>query len=205
MGIVSSPIWPFVPRGREPPKAKTGRAQGKSSVLDWYTTVFEVIDMRSFSNLWYWVVLAVAWSSISHWVLGVPFDMVARARRHGGQAEQDLEDLVRINANRILFVVEETGVWMTALVSALLSALVVLGLFYGVEIAQAVFLLVFPLTFVGLLSIHSAHKVRNGENSGEPLWRRLRIHRMTTQLVGMLSIFLTAMWGMYHNLSSFIL
>ncbi|MCU0909379.1 MAG: component of SufBCD complex, partial [Rhodobacteraceae bacterium] len=31
--------------------------------MDWYLTVFEVIDMRSFSNLWYWIGLAVLWSS----------------------------------------------------------------------------------------------------------------------------------------------
>ena len=43
-----------------------------------------------------WIVLAVAWSSASHWVLGVPFDMVMRARRQGGQAAADLEDLARI-------------------------------------------------------------------------------------------------------------
>ncbi|MBO9464748.1 hypothetical protein TRP8649_02368 [Pelagimonas phthalicica] len=173
--------------------------------MDWYTIVFEVIEMRSFSNLWFWIVLAVAWSSISHWVLGVPFDMVSRARRNGGQAEQDLEDLVRINANRFLFIVEEAGLWITAIASALLSGLLVLGFYYGVEFAQAVFLLMSPLIFVGLLSIYSARKVKGGENSGEALWRRLRIHRMTTQFIGMVSIFLTAMWGMYHNLSSYVL
>ncbi|MEM9756043.1 MAG: component of SufBCD complex, partial [Pseudomonadota bacterium] len=32
----------------------------------------DVIDLRSFSNLWYWIVLAVFWSSASHWGLGVP-------------------------------------------------------------------------------------------------------------------------------------
>ncbi len=55
--------------------------------------------MRSFSNLWYWIALAVTWSTASHWVLGVPFDMVLRARRHGGDAERDLEDMVRVNVS----------------------------------------------------------------------------------------------------------
>jgi hypothetical protein len=54
--------------------------------LGWYSNVFEVIDMRSFSSLWYWIALAVMWSSASHYVLGVPFDLVQRARRRGGQA-----------------------------------------------------------------------------------------------------------------------
>jgi len=42
--------------------------------VTWYETIFELIDMRSFSNLWYWIVLSVLWSTMSHWVLGVPFD-----------------------------------------------------------------------------------------------------------------------------------
>lgn len=75
--------------------------------MDWHLKVFEVIDMRSFSNLWFWIALAVMWSSASHWVLGVPFDMVGRAAKNGGQAESDLEDLVRINANRLLFIAVE--------------------------------------------------------------------------------------------------
>ena len=27
--------------------------------MDWQSTIFSVIDMRSFSNLWFWIMLAV--------------------------------------------------------------------------------------------------------------------------------------------------
>jgi hypothetical protein len=173
--------------------------------LDWYATVFEVIDMRSFSNLWFWIALAVVWSSASHWIMGVPFDMVGRARRHGGQAETDLQDLVRINVNRLLFIVDEAGLWIAALGSAFLSGLAVLGFGFGIELAQAVFLLAFPMTLVGLLSVSTARKIRDGEDSGEPLRRRLRVHRLLVQALGMVSIFVTALWGMYQNLAAHIL
>ncbi|MEN9062905.1 component of SufBCD complex [Ponticoccus litoralis] len=173
--------------------------------MDWYSTVFEVIDMRSFSNLWFWILLAVFWSSTSHWVLGVPFDMVARARRSGGQAARDLEDLARINCNRVLFIVEESGLWLAAIVPAILVGLGLLGFWYRIELAQALFLLAFPMTFVGLLSIVSARRIRDGEGEGAALWRRLRIHRMLTQVIGMMSIFVTALWGMYQNLSAHVL
>ena len=132
--------------------------------MDWYDTVFEVIDMRSFSNLWFWIALAVVWSSASHWVLGVPFDMVSRARRNGGQAEADLEELVRINVNRVLFIVEEAGLWLAALGAAFLTGLALLGFVYGIELAQAIFLLAFPMTLVGLLSVT--------HGPPHPLWRR---------------------------------
>ncbi len=173
--------------------------------MDWYGTVFEVIDLRSFSNLWFWIMLAVFWSSTSHWVLGVPYDMVARARRSGGQAEQDLEDLVRINTNRILFIAEESGLWVVAIGSAFLTAMVILGFFYSLEWAQAVFLLAFPMTIVGLLSVFSSVRIRAGETKGEALWRRMRIHRMLTQMIGVISIFVTALWGMYVNMTVLVI
>ena len=170
--------------------------------MDWYGTVFEVIDMRSFSNLWFWIVLAVMWSSTSHWVLGVPYDMVGRAQRAGGQAAQDLEDLVRINTNRFLFIVDESGMWLSALVSAFLTGAALLGFVYDVELAQALFLLAAPMTLVGLLSIYSARRIREaGEHTGPLLWRRLRMHRLVTQFIGVVSIFVTALWGMLTNLS----
>ena len=90
----------------------TGATIVMDNNLDWYQTIFELIDMRSFSNLWFWIVLAVVWSTTSHYGLGVPFDMVLRAKRHGGQSEIDLEDLVRINSNRLLFIAQMSELWI---------------------------------------------------------------------------------------------
>ncbi len=169
--------------------------------MDWYSTVFELIDMRSFSNLWYWIALAVVWSTTSHWVLGVPYDMIQRAGRHGGEAEADLEDMVRINCNRLLYIAGMSGLWLLGFVSAIMSSLAILGFWYWVEFAQAVFLLAFPMTFVGLLSLNSARVIRDRQLSGEDLRKRLHRHRIATQFVGMVSIFVTALWGMYQNLA----
>ena len=167
--------------------------------MSWFEIIFEVIDMRSFSNLWYWIALAVAWSTASHWVLGIPYDMVLRARRRGGQAMADLEDMVRINTNRILLIGSVAGLWMIAITSAILTTLGILGFAYRMEFAQAVFLIAFPMSFVGLLSISSASQIREEEIRGDQLCRRLVRHRFWTQFIGMLAIFVTAMWGMYKN------
>ncbi|SER44489.1 hypothetical protein SAMN04490244_10169 [Tranquillimonas rosea] len=169
--------------------------------MNWLDTAFTLIDMRSFSNLWYWIGLAMVWSTTSHWVLGVPFDMVARARRYGGQAEADLEDMVRINVNRLLFIGRVSGLWLVALGAMGLTALVILGFWYQLEFAQAVFLIVFPLSFVGGLSFSTARLIVAQGLSGEALRRRLLRHRQTTQVIGMISIFFTAMWGMYQNMN----
>ncbi|MCR8725613.1 component of SufBCD complex [Frigidibacter sp. ROC022] len=167
--------------------------------MDWFEIIFEVIDMRSFSNLWYWIALAVVWSTASHWVLGVPFDMVLRARRKGGQAMQDLEDIVRVNVNRILLIGSVAGLWLIAFGSAILTILGILGFGYRIEFAQAVFLIGFPMSFVGLLSISTASLISEEQSHGELLCRRLTRHRFWTQLIGILAIFVTSMWGMYKN------
>ncbi len=157
--------------------------------------------MRSFSNLWYWIALAVVWSSASHWVLGVPFDMVARARRHGGRAEADLHDLVRINCDRMLHIVHVAGLWLTMLVFFLLTGLIVMGFGYGIEFAQATFLLLTPLGFVWLLGLRAAGQIRRDGLKGEALRRKLRVLRFWTQVIGLLSIFVTSLWGMYQNIA----
>ena len=169
--------------------------------MNWTNTLFEVIDMRSFSNLWFWIALAVVWSSVSHWVLGVPFDMIQKARKIGGQAEVDLHDMVRINVNRLLYIGQVSGLVLLTFLSFFLTSLGIMAFFYDVEFAQAVFLLAFPMTMVGALSLATAKAIALQQPEGEALYARLSKHRVITQFIGMISIFITAMWGMYQNLA----
>lgn len=165
-------------------------------------TLFELIDMRSFSNLWFWIALAVMWSSASHWVLGVPYDMVLRARRtQDARAIHDFEEMVRINVDRLLYIGRVSGLWLASITCFVLTALGLLGFVYWVEFAQAVFLLMAPMTLVGLLSLNTARLIVEEEATGEALYKRLFRHRIIVQFIGMVSIFVTAMWGMYTNLS----
>jgi hypothetical protein len=169
--------------------------------LDWYQRLFELIDMRSFSNLWFWIGLAVMWSTASHYVLGVPFDMVARARRAGGQSETDLEDMVRINTNRLLYIGRVSGLWLLGLGCFFLTGLAVLGFVYRLELAQALFLLGLPMSLVGLLSLSTARLIQTEDARGALLRKRLTRHRLYVQIIGMISIFVTALWGMYQNMA----
>ena len=169
--------------------------------MDIYSSIFELIDMRSFSNLWFWIALAVMWSTASHWVLGVPFDMLQRAKRGGGQAEIDLQDMVRINTNRMLYIARVSGLWLLGLTCFLLSTLALTGFMYGLEIAQALFLLGFPMSVVGIMSLSTARLLEQEEFQIDKIYKRLPRHRLYTQMVGVVSIFVTALWGMYQNLS----
>lgn len=169
--------------------------------MDWYRTVFEVIDMRSFSNLWYWIALAVLWSTTSHWVLGVPFDMIQRARRFGGQAETDLELMVGINVRRLLGISRTAAMPMFAVLSFLLTFFFILAVWYRSELSQAILFLFVPMLLVGWLSLRTALKIEAGEQTGPAMYRQLMMHRRIVQVVGMVSIFVTSMFGMYQNLN----
>ena len=169
--------------------------------VDWFDSLFEIIDMRSFSNLWFWIVLGVIWSTASYYVLGVPYDMVTRARRLGGQAETDLEDMVRINVSRLLYIAQVSGLVLSSFVCFVLTTLALLGFLYEVEFAQALFLLALPLSGVGVLSLSTARLIESEGASGTLLRKRLLRHRLYTQIIGMVAIFVTAMWGMYQNLA----
>lgn len=167
--------------------------------MDWTKLIFDLIDFRSFSNLWYWIALAVTWSSASHWVLGIPYDMVLRARRSGGQAEADLEAITRVNVARILYIVREAGAILVAMLAFALTTLALLGFVYRVEFCQAVFLIAAPLSVVGAISVANARRIEAGAERGEALRRRLSLHRVMVQVIGMVSIFVTAFWGMLQN------
>lgn len=169
--------------------------------MDLYSSIFEIIDMRSFSNLWYWIGLAVLWSSASHWAMGVPYDLVVRARRVGGQAERDLLDIVRINGNRILYIVDVAGLVILALSCFFFTGLAMLGFFYGVEFAQAVFLLLFPVCIVMLINISTARKLQRSQATVSAVSKILTRSRIYTQIIGMISILITSLWGMYQNFS----
>ncbi|MEM9845894.1 MAG: component of SufBCD complex [Pseudomonadota bacterium] len=174
--------------------------------MDLFDTIFELIDMRSFSNLWFWIMLAVLWSSVSHWVIGVPWDMVVRARRRDEeQTVEDLHHLVRVNCNRILLISDEVGLILCGVICFSLTTLVLLGFFYDNEFSQAVFLLALPMTFLALLSVRSARVIRRDNLTGEALYRRLSRHRIVTQAIGLVSIFVTAVWGMLQNYTNGVL
>ena len=173
----------------------------KGITLDLYQSIFELIDTRSFSNMWYWIALAVVWSTASHWVLGVPYDMVQRAKKQGGQAEIDLEDMVRINCNRLLFIGRVSGLWIIGFGCFFLTGLAGLGWVYRIELAQAVFLIAFPLSIVGLISLSTARLITDGALRGDALHARLARQRVWVQIVGIIAIFVTSMWGMYQNIA----
>lgn len=180
-------------------RVRQGPARAGS--VDLYRTILEVIDLRSFSNLWFWIALAAIWSLASHWIIGVPYDLILRGRRHGGDADADVHALVRININRLLYIARVAGVWIVAFAMFILTALVMLAVWYRMEFAQAVLSLMLPMMVVGLLNLRMARRIEAEGTAGPALYRRLFRHRLSIQAIGMVTILVTSMWGMWTNLN----
>lgn len=169
-------------------------------------TIFEMIDLRSFSNLWFWLSLAIVWSTASHWVLGVPFDLVLRAHRKGGQIEEDMRDLVRINVNRLLYIADTAGVIVVGVMSFALTVLGLLGFFYWVEFCQALLLIALPMSLVWLLSVRTARRLdARPQMTTQELYARIRALRLSIQIIGLFAVLVTSFWGMFVNGSRGIL
>ncbi|MEX3015327.1 component of SufBCD complex [Gymnodinialimonas hymeniacidonis] len=167
--------------------------------MDFLDLVTQVINLRSFSNMWYWIVLAILWSSLSHWTIGVPFHLVSRAKRGDERAEADMMVLARMNAERMLQYAETSGVAAVAFATFLLTGLAITGWAYGVEFSQAIFLLLCPSMLVVALGVWTSRRLHDTGYAKVPAM--LRQHRLIVQMMGVVFIFITAFWGMYQNVN----
>ncbi|QPM89627.1 component of SufBCD complex [Pseudooceanicola algae] len=166
-----------------------------------WDSILELLDLRSFSNLWFWMVLGGLWIVVSHWVLGVPYGLVLTAQRDGGEAEDDLRDLLGLRVKALLRMGETAGVLSVGMISFFLTMLALLGFVYWVEFAQAVFLLLLPLVPVLLLSLRTARKLAHEQPEAETIYLRLRRLRTAVQAIGLIAVLITTTWGMYVNAS----
>ncbi|UWQ93983.1 component of SufBCD complex [Rhodobacteraceae bacterium M385] len=167
--------------------------------LDFFDLLTEVIDLRSFSNLWYWIVLAILWSSMSHWTVGVPYYLVTRSKRGDAQAAEDLLVLTRMNAERNVTYAQTSGTVAMGFSTFILSGLAVTGWAYGVEFSQAIFLLLCPSMIVIGLGVWTSYRLKADDYRHVP--QILRQHRTMVQMLGVVFIFVTAFWGMYQNVN----
>lgn len=158
----------------------------------------DVISVRTFSSVWYWIAVAAVWSLASHRPMGVPYDMVWRARREGSRARCELDAVAQALARRLVEGVESGGVIPAALVSAALTALVLMALLYGVELAQGMMLLALPLAVTAWLTLLAARAIAAG---GDAV-RHLRRLRGSIHAIALVALFVTAFWGMYVNLAA---
>jgi hypothetical protein len=170
--------------------------------VDWTETIARVIDFHTFASIWYWFAVIISWAVASHWPIGVPFDLLFRARKCAPQDIADLEAIVDVNVRRFTGLTDMAGPWLLGLVTFVLSVLCMTGFYYGFELAQGLFVLGAPLTLIIWLNIQVAYGLRENPARGRDLVDRLFKMRLWSQVIGMIAIFTTAVYGLYFSLDA---
>lgn len=125
--------------------------------------ILAVLDSRSFTAPWFWLLLLLAWTLAGRRVLGVPGDVVNAARTpETGTSDSPeavlLLDWLSLSLPRWRLGMHE-GVLGFAFAAFVLSALAVLGFGYGLEMAQALVLLVLPFALLFAAELRLARRV----------------------------------------------
>ena len=170
--------------------------------MDWTFAILTLIDLQTFTSFWYWLVVIVTWSIAGNWLIGVSFDMLFRARKCAPQELADLEAMIDINVRRIVWTGQSLGIASAALIGFFLCMLGTMGFFYGLELAQGLFILSAPLTLVVVVNVGLANQLHTTPLHGRDLVRRLFVVRLWTQVIAMISLFFTAVYGLYFAISA---
>ena len=170
--------------------------------MDWTETITRVIALDTFSNIWFWAAVVVSWAVACHWLIGVPFDMLLRARRGGEQEMADLETMVDINVRRIIWFQQITGAGAAAVSAFFLAGTGLLAIWYRYEPAIGVFILGLPLLAVLLVNLQLAMSLHQRPLQGRDLLARLFRARLWTQVLAAVSLFFTAVFGMAYNIAA---
>lgn len=182
--------------------------------MPFFNGLLTFLDSRSFSSIWFWLVLAAVWTLAGRNVLGVPHDVVRRARqgkgRDGGASSDAPEVLALLDWLSLTLprwrINPAEAVSLIVVVSFGLSSLLLLGFGYGLEMAQALFLLAGPLAGVTLLNLFLARRLRvilakaqsgqiAAESAAHQAARLMRRHRLVVMAVSIAAVVLCAFWG----------
>nr|WP_154336529.1 hypothetical protein [Paracoccus sp. S-4012] len=172
------------------------------------------LDTRSFPSLWYWLALCAVWAITTRSVLGVPVEVVIRARQTAGEAERPegllLLDWLSLTLPRWRIGRGE-GAVLVGVTAFVLVALGVLGFGYGLETAQALVLLFTPLGLLLLMRLRLAHRLAAvmgaAESGGLPAAeaaaqaaRLMTRHRRIVAALSIMAVAIAAAWGTLWNL-----
>jgi hypothetical protein len=118
----------------------------------------DAFGVSSFQSVWYWAMHVVVWTLCTHRTLGVPYDMLLRARRLPEVALR-VETIARFHAERVAGLYHVLGTTAALLAGFLLAGLFGFGFLIGVELAQATFLILFPLAVLTYSTVSTALKI----------------------------------------------
>ena len=159
------------------------------------------LNFRTFSNLWYWLAVCVSWMMACYWVAGAPLDMIHRARRHGGQAAQDLDALIAVNVRRLQMFSQLDRILSVGFGTFALTSIAVSAFYYDFEVAKGLFFIAVPISFAMAVNVAATMGLAKDPPQGAALAKYLMRVRLVVQIIAMAAIFISVVYGMFFNLS----
>ena len=170
--------------------------------MNWTEAIARVITLDTFGNIWFWAAVVVSWAVACHWLIGVPFDMLVRARRGGPQEMADLEAMVDINVRRIMWFHEIGGAGAAALAAFFVAGTGLLAFGYRFELGIGLFILGVPLLIVMMMNLSLAMSLARDPLTGDALLKRMFRVRLWTQVIAAIALFFTAVIGMAYSIAA---
>lgn len=178
--------------------------------------ILTMLDSRSFGSVWFWVLLALAWTLAGRRVAGVPVDVIAAASRaaRDGTAQPAalaLLDWLSLTLPRWR-VPGADGAVILGVSAFALTTLALLGFVYDLEMARALVLLLLPLGLAFALELRLARRLRTvlaEAEQGAPVDQAaaraaamMRRHRLVFTLLSIVDVaiaaFQGALWMLRH-------
>jgi hypothetical protein len=159
--------------------------------------IAEVISLRSFSNIWYWLALAAFWTWAMGQVMGVSNALLRQSLR--GESA-DLERLAQIQAQVWLTRWQRGQVWIVTFGTAALGLISVLAFFSGSEFAQAVWFIAMPYALIWLIWLRLALLIMREKPQAGALVRVMFNTKNHVQIIGFAFIFITMFNAFVHLL-----
>lgn len=150
-----------------------------------------MFDTTTFFSVWYWICVAIFWSLASHFTHGVPYDVVSRAQRLGGEDARIFDLLARRSLARIDLGLRRVGILGAALVGFVLAVVGVFAFVAGQELAQGVFAMMAPAAWLMALSFREAQALHAAQPDLPTLLRRFVLRRRLNQTFGIVAVFVT--------------
>ncbi|TJZ91595.1 hypothetical protein FA743_10890 [Paracoccus gahaiensis] len=176
-----------------------------------FDSLIGLLDSRSFTTIWYWLALIGMWSAAGRTVLGVPSEVLARARsaQDGGAGQGPavitLLDWLSLVLPRWRLRPQEGAVFL-GVTSFLMTSLIVLGFGFWLEMAQALVLLLGPFWVLFWMRVRLARRllplIAAAQDGTTPLAeaalsvaKSMTWHRRWVTVLSMISVALAALWG----------
>jgi hypothetical protein len=193
------------------PVLRSRAAKDKELPVPHVNSLIGVLDSRSFMTIWYWLALIGMWSATGRTVLGLPSEVLARARL--SQAQGDAEGPAVITLLDWLSLVlprwqlgPREGVVFLAVTSFLLSSMAVLGFVFWLELAQAAVLLLLPFWLLFWMRVRLARRLiplvqaaQDGRMApGQAATQAARLmtrHRALVTVLSIVAVTVTVLWG----------